>query len=296
MDLNELLVFARVVQTGSFTAAGAALRMPKSTVSRKITELEARVGAQLLQRTTRKLRLTDVGRAYFEHAERVVAEAEKAEAVVTGMQSVPHGLLRVSAPVNFGFLGPSVAEYLRRYPEVQIELLCTDRQVDLVEEGFDLAVRAGLLAESTLIARKLGNIGRVVVASPDYLGQYGTPLSPADLERHACLVFGATREKNVWRLQSGSRSVQVPVYAQLVVNDFDLLHSAVLGGAGIAMLDDHLVTGDVAAGRLQRLIPEWRSPGTPVNALFPPGRHIPPRARAFVDVLRELWRQGNRRD
>lgn len=289
MDLNELLIFAKVVQAGSFTAAAAALRMPKSTVSRKVSELEARVGAQLLQRTTRKLRLTEVGRAYFERCERVVAEAELAEELVTRMQASPHGLLRVTAPLNFPVLGPLAAEFLARYPEVRLELVCTDRQVDLVAEGFDVAVRAGRLSDSTLIARRLGSIERVVVASPAYVEAHGAPRRPADLERHDCLVFGGGREGNLWSLQSGSRSVTVPVRARMVVNDFDMLHAAALAGSGVTMLNAHTCAEDLAAGRLRRILPGWNSPGTPVHALYPGSRHLSPKVSAFVDFLRERW-------
>ena len=294
MDLNELLVFARVVQSGSFTAAGAALRMPKSTVSRKVSELERRVGAQLLQRTTRKLRLTEVGRAYFERAARAVVEAEEAERVVTRMQSAPHGLLRVTAPLNFPVLGPLCAEFLARYPEVRVELVCTDRPVDLVAEGFDVAVRAGQLADSTLIARRLGTIQRGVLASPGYLKAHGVPRKPAELAQHACLVFTGGRESGSWVLQSGTRSVTVPVPARISVNDFDLLHAAALAGAGLAMLSVHACVEDLAAGRLQRVLPAWNSPATPLQAVYPGSRHLAPKVSAFVDFLRERWRESTR--
>lgn len=289
MDLNELLVFAKVVQAGSFTVAARGLRMPKSTVSRKVSELEERVGAQLLQRTTRKLRLTDVGQAYYEHCARIVAEAEQAELAVTRMQAAPHGLLRVTAPLTFNFLGPIVAEFLKRYPEVQLELVCTDRSVDLVEEGFDVAVRAGRLADSSLIARKLGDIARVVVAAPEYLEQRGVPKSPKDLERHDCLVFGAGMEGNVWTLHSGSRSVQVSVRARLVVNEPDMLRAVALGGAGVTLLPTLLNAADLSAGRLRRILPDWSSSGAPVHAVYPGSRHHSPKVMAFVDFLRERW-------
>ncbi|MFY0530063.1 LysR substrate-binding domain-containing protein [Archangium gephyra] len=289
MDLNELLVFAKVVQAGSFTAAARGLRMPKSTVSRKVSELEERVGAQLLQRTTRKLRLTDVGQAYYEHCARIVAEAEQAELAVTRMQAAPHGLLRVTAPLTFSFLGPIVAEFLKRYPEVQLELVCTDRSVDLVEEGFDVAVRAGRLADSSLIARKLGDIARVVVASPDYLEERGVPRSPKDLERHDCLVFGAGMEGNVWTLHSGSRSVQVSVRARIAVNEPDMLRAVALGGAGVTLLPTLLNAADLTTGRLRRILPDWSSPGAPVHAVYPGSRHHSPKVMAFLDFLRERW-------
>ncbi len=289
MDLNELLVFAKVVQAGSFTVAARGLRMPKSTVSRKVSELEERVGAQLLQRTTRKLRLTDVGQAYYEHCARIVAEAEQAELAVTRMQAAPHGLLRVTAPLTFSFLAPIVAEFLKHYPEVQLELVCTDRSVDLVQDGFDLAVRAGRLADSSLIARKLGSVERVVVAAPSYLEERGAPRNPKDLERHDCLVFGAGMEGNVWTLHSGNKSVQVSVRARMVVNEPDMLRAVALAGAGIALLPTLPSVTDFTSGRLRRLLPDWSSSGAPVHAVYPGTRHHSPKVMAFVDFLRERW-------
>jgi DNA-binding transcriptional LysR family regulator len=290
MDLNELLVFAKVVQSGSFTSAARGLRMPKSTVSRKVSELEERVGAQLLQRTTRKLRLTDVGQAYYEHCARIVAEAEQAELAVTRMQSAPHGLLRVTAPLAFNFMGPIIAEFLRRYPEVQIEMVCTDRTVDLVEEGFDLAVRAGRLADSSsLIARRLGIIERVAMASPRYIQEHGAPRSPKELAAHDCLLFGAGTAGNVWTLQSGSRSVDVAIRVRLAVNEPDMLRAVALAGFGIALLPDTHYAEDIVAGRLQRLLPDWSAPGALVHALYPTTRHHSPKVMAFVDFLRERW-------
>jgi DNA-binding transcriptional LysR family regulator len=292
MDLNELLVFARVVQAGSFTGAAASLRMPKSTVSRKVSELEARLGAQLLQRTTRKLRLTEVGRAFFEHASRVVAEAEQAEQVVTRMQSAPSGLLRVTTPLNFPALGPILADFLARYPDVRVEVLSTDRRVDLVAEGYDVAVRAGALADSTLVARRIGSVERVAVASPGYLRAKGAPRRPADLAGHDCLVFSGGRETNVWALQAAGRQVSVTVRARMVVNDFDLLRAAALAGSGVALLPLHACAEDLAAGRLERVLPTCNSPGTPLSAVYPGGRHPSPKVGAFVEVLRERWRSG----
>jgi DNA-binding transcriptional LysR family regulator len=289
MDLNELLVFAKVVQAGSFTAAARALRMPKSTVSRKVSELEERIGAQLLQRTTRKLSLTEVGQAYYAHCARIVAEAEEAELAVTRMQAAPHGLLRVTAPLSFSQLGPLVADFMRSYPEVQLEMVCTDRTVDLVEEGFDLAVRAGRLTDSSLIARRLGSIERLVVAAPRYVQARGMPRAPRDLEKHDCLLFGAGREGNVWSLSAGSKSVDVPVRARLIVNEPDMLRVVTLAGAGIALIPNILCTTDITEGRLHRVLPDWASPGAPVHAVYPSTRHHSPKVMAFVDFLREHW-------
>ncbi|QAT86511.1 LysR family transcriptional regulator [Corallococcus coralloides] len=289
MDLNELLVFARVVQAGSFTAAAKALRMPKSTVSRKVSELEERVGAQLLQRTTRTLHLTEVGRAYYAHCERIVAEAEAAELAVTRLQAGPHGLLRVTTPLSVNFLAPLVARFMEQYPEVQLELLCTDRAVDLMEEGFDLAVRAGKLPDSSLMARRLGDIERVVVASPEYLEARGAPRVPSDLAKHDCLFFGKALEGNVWTLHAPGRAVEVKVAGRLAVNEPDMLHAVALAGSGIALLPGLNCMEDVGNGRLQRVLPDWSSTGAPVHAVYPPTRHHVPKVMAFVDFLREHW-------
>ncbi|RKH73240.1 LysR family transcriptional regulator [Corallococcus aberystwythensis] len=293
MDLNELLVFARVVQAGSFTAAAKALRMPKSTVSRKVSELEERVGAQLLQRTTRTLHLTEVGRAYYAHCERIVAEAEAAELAVTRLQAGPHGLLRVTTPLSVHFLAPLVSRFMEQYPDVQVELLCTDRAVDLMEEGFDLAVRAGRLPDSSLMARRLGDIEWLVVASPGYLQARGAPKTPADLAKHDCLFFGKSVQGNVWTLHAGGRSVDVKVSGRLVVNEPDMLRAVTSLGAGVALIPGQQCIEDLASGRLQRVLPDWSSAGAPVHAVYPPTRHHVPKVMAFVEVLREHWPQNN---
>ncbi|MBM7117411.1 LysR family transcriptional regulator [Archangium primigenium] len=289
MDLNELLVFAKVVQAGSFTSAAKALRMPKSTVSRKVSELEERVGAQLLRRTTRQLRLTDVGQAYYEHCARIVAEAEAAEQAVTRMQAAPHGLLRVTAPLTFGVLGPLVGAFLQKHPEVQLEMVCTDRTVNLVEEGFDVAVRAGRLADSSLLARKLGTIEHIVVAAPEYLQAHGQPRTPKELEKHDGLVFGTTCESQIWTLRSGGRTVEVPIRARMAVNEPDMLRGLALAGAGIALLPHVHNRADLAARRLVHLLPDWCSAESPVHAVYPSTRHHSPKVMAFVDFLREHW-------
>jgi DNA-binding transcriptional LysR family regulator len=215
VDLGEILVFTRVVQGGSFTAASSSLGMPKSTVSRKLSELEERVGARLLQRTTRKLSLTDVGRIYYEHCVRIVAELEEAQLAVTQLQSTPKGLLRLTAPVTLSPLGPILAEYLRLYPDVQVDLVCTDRNVDLVEERFDLALRMGYTPDSTMISRKLGVVRRYLLAAPELIDRLGAPQEPADLERFPCLVFAPVG--STWTLASGSKQLDVTVHPRLAI-------------------------------------------------------------------------------
>jgi DNA-binding transcriptional LysR family regulator len=287
MDLNEMLVFARVVQAGSFTTAAAELGMPKSTVSRKVSDLEERLKSRLLQRTTRKLSLTDVGRTYYEYCARILGEIEDAERAVSSLQEVPRGLLRVTAPVNAAFLGPIVSDFLERYPEVRVELLCTGRSVDLVEERFDLGIRAGMLADSTLIARSLGTVRWFLVASPAYLKKHGRPRSPEDLKEHDCLFFGAGPESVNLRLEDGDRSAQVTLSARLVVSDMDILHAVVIAGLGIGLLAAFHCAEELRARRLERVLRDWNAPATPVHVVYPSTRHLSPKVKSFVDHLQE---------
>ena len=287
MDLNEMLVFARVVKAGSFTAAAAELRMPKSTVSRKVSELEERLKARLLQRTTRKLSLTDVGRIYYDYCARIAGEVEDAERAVTSLEESPRGLLRVTAPVNAAFLGPIVGDYLKRYPEVRLDLFCTARSVDLVEERYDLGIRAGALADSTLIARTLGSVRWFLVATPSYLKKHGRPRAPEDLKKHDCLLFGAGLSGAGIRLQNGDKSVQLALSARLTVTDMDILHAVANAGLGIALLPAFLCVADLRARRLERALRGWNVPSTPVHVVYPSTRHISPKVKSFVDHLQQ---------
>lgn len=285
VDLSEIFVFLRVVQRGSLTAASTALRMPKSTVSRKLSELENRVGARLLQRTTRRIALTDIGRTYYDHCVRIAADIEEAQAAVARLQVTPRGLMRVTAPVAFTLLGPIVAEYLRLHPDVEIELVCTDRRVDLVEERYDLALRAGETPDSSLVARKLGGVRRVLVAAPPVASRLGRVRQLSDLERHPCLAFAP--EGNTWALTSGAKTAALDVRPRLTVNDYEMLHSVARAGFGIALLPDYLCADDLAAGRLVRVLESWSAPEVPVFALYPSARHLAPTIISFLDLLRE---------
>jgi len=287
VDLNEILVFARVVQAGSFTAAAAELGLPKSTVSRKISALEERLKSRLLQRTTRKFSLTDVGRTYYDYCARIVAEVEDAERAVSSLQETPRGLLRVTAPVSVAFLGPIVSDYLRRYPDVRLELFCTERSVDLVEERFDVGLRAGALPDSTLIARSLGKVKWFLVATPAYLKRRGRPRSSEDLKKHDCLLFGAGLENAGVRLDSGDRSVHVAVSARLMVTDMDVLHAVATAGLGLALLPAYLCMEELRTGRLERVLGDWNAPSTPVHVVYPSTRHLSAKVKTFVDHLHQ---------
>jgi DNA-binding transcriptional LysR family regulator len=287
MDLNEMLVFARVAQTGSFTTAAAELGMPKSTVSRKVTELEARLKARLLNRTTRKVSLTDVGRTYYDYCARIAGEIEDAERAVTNLQEIPRGVLRVTTGPNASFLGPILNDYMRRYPEVRVELFCTGRTVDLIEERFDLAIRAGALGDSTLIARGIGKVRWFLVAAPAYLKKHGRPRTLDDLKQHECIMFGTTPSGATLRLQSGDKTAHVEPPARLMVNDFDLVRGAALAALGVALLPAYLCLDDIRAKRLERVLRDWEAPPIPVNVVYPSARYVSPKVKTFVDFLQE---------
>ena len=287
-ELNEIAVFVKVVQTGGFTSAAKELDLPKSTVSRKLAQLEERLGARLLQRTTRTLALTEVGSVYYEHCARIVAEIEDAERAVMQLQDVPRGLLRISAPLRFRVLGDAIPEFLARYPGVRVEVVCTDRVVDLVEEGFDLAIRAGNLDDGSLIAaRLLDNLPRMLVAAPSRFADRPAPRAPQELEREACLVFRGGRERAIWRLRKGARTVEVPVQGPVIANDFEILVGAAVAGLGVALLPVGACGRELRAGRLVRLLEDWTSVEVPLHAVYPSTRHLSPKVRAFIDFLRE---------
>jgi DNA-binding transcriptional LysR family regulator len=285
MDLNEMLVFARVVQAGSFTMAAAALGMPKSTVSRKVTELEARLKARLLNRTTRKVSLTDVGRTYYDYCERIATAIEDADRAVSNLQATPRGVLRVTTGTNVAFLGPILNDYIQRFPEVRVEVFCTGRTVDLIDERFDVGIRAGALADSTLIARSLGNVRWFLVGTPAYFKKRGRPRSIDELKKHECAIFGTTLSGASLHLERGGKSTRVEPPARLLVNDFDLVHAAVRAGLGMALLPAYQCLDDLRAKRLERVLRDWEAPPTPVHVVYPSARYISPKVKTFVEHL-----------
>ena len=279
------MVFAVVADAGSFTAAARQLDMPKSTVSRKVSQLEEHLGARLLQRTTRKLSLTDVGRTYYQHARRITYELQQAELAVTRLQEVPRGLLRVTVPLNFSYLRPVIASFLQQHAEVEIDLVCTDRVVDMIEEGFDVSVRAGKLADSSLIARRLGSMCSHLVASPEFLQAHGYPQSPADIRRLPGILFGAGVARGGWLLESEGQQVTVCPQARLTVNDFAMVREAALANLGLAMIPADAIADDLRTERLQHVLCDWSSPQIPIQALYPSTRHHAPILKTFLKHL-----------
>lgn len=291
-DFNETLIFVRVVDQGGFSAAARSLGLPKTSVSRKVQELEHRLGLHLLKRTTRRIGLTEAGALYYEHCRRIAHDLEVAESAVNQLHGAPRGWLRVTAPYTLGSnaLAPILPEFLQRHPELRVELVLNNEKMDLVGSDIDLALRVGALADSTFSARRLGSFVAQVYASHDYLARHGEPTAPEELVHHRTLAMSQHRNASgryAWTLRNDSRGADYPVSPVFVANDPGVLRGAVVGGQGIALITDTLVEPLVAAGRLRRLLPGWQSPALDLNAVYPPGRSQLPKVRVFVDFLLE---------
>ncbi|MCB9745948.1 MAG: LysR family transcriptional regulator [Alphaproteobacteria bacterium] len=286
--LKGMVVFVKVVQVGSFSGAARALDMPKSTVSRQVAHLEDRLGVRLLNRTTRTLALTDIGAAYYERAARIVESIEEAEEAVTQLTTRPRGTLRLSAPVTLGrlFIGQLVAGFITRFPEVRVDVALNDRMVDIIEEGYDLAIRAAALEDSSFIVRKLGSSRRVICASPAYLERAGTPRRPEDLRAHDCLRYAHERTGGAWRLSEGH---VVQVDGPLVSNNGDVLRQAALAGLGLVLIPRFMVGPELRSGALVPVLQEHTSDEGGVYAMYPHNRHLSAKVRAFVDFAVEQF-------
>jgi DNA-binding transcriptional LysR family regulator len=289
-DLNEMAIFVRVVESGSFTGAAKALSLPKSTVSRKITQLEERLGVRLIQRTTRSLSLTDTGSAYHAHCSRILADIEEANIAVTQMQSTPTGILRITAPVLFGstVLSGLVAEYMELYPQVNIDLVLSDQLLDLVQEGIDVAFRVGQLEDSSLIGRYLGDVKAMVCASPDYIAKFGKPNHPDEIENHQ--VLSATSWTQ-WSLKGPEgKEINVNIKPRLKVNDLSSLYTLALSGAGIAALPVLIAASAIKSKNLVPILCDWPFEAHPIHALYASNRHLSAKVRSFVDFVIERVR------
>lgn len=287
MDWNEVAVFARVVEAGSFTRAAEQLGVPKSTVSRRVSRLEQALGVRLLQRTTRRLSLTDAGAAYHERITRALAELEEANAFVADLEGAPRGSLRLTAPPDLAqLLGGLIAGFQTAYPDIRVDATMTARMVDLVGEGFDVALRAGRLRDSSLVARKVGELVSVVVASPAYLEGRKRPAQVADLARQDCLLFRAKDHRDTWALvRDDGTEAEVRVSGRLVTDDYGFLRSATLGGAGVSLLPWYHARRPLADGRLVRLLSRWAWHGAALYLVTPTGRHVPRKVTAFKDYV-----------
>lgn len=287
-DFDAVYIFAKVVEQAGFVAAARVLGMPKATVSRRVAALEERLGVRLLQRTTRKVAPTEAGQRYYEHAQRIAAEFEGAEAGVAAMRGRPSGLVRVSvsAALSHAFIGPVVAEYLRLHPGVLMRLDVTNRMVDLVEEGVDVAVRVGTLRASGLVARRLGSGVGALYASPAYLAERGCPAMPEGLAQHSLVdEVLAPGEQHRWTLRRDGAEHLLAFRPLVAANDAATAVSLLVSGAGIGRAPVFMAAAHVHAGTLEPVLPGWTANEVEVNALFPSHKGLNPAVRAFVDQL-----------
>jgi DNA-binding transcriptional LysR family regulator len=290
--LTSMTVFARVAELGSFTDTADEFEISATMVGKHVKALETRLGARLIHRTTRRQQLTDAGRLYYERCKAVLEEAAAAEACIDTLRGAPRGLLRVTASVTYGArkVAPALADFLRQYPDVQAELVLSDRTVDLIEEGFDAAIRIGKLDDSGLIARPLAPYRMMICAAPAYLAAHAAPRRPRDLDRHACLAYWSLQ--GYWKLTGrDGREHPVRVESRLRTNNGDALRQAALAGFGIVMQPQVLLEDDVRAGRLVPLLSNYRLPAAPVHLVYLPDRKPTVKLQCFIDFMLARFEQ-----
>jgi len=287
--LRSMEVFVSVVDAGSFTAAAQTLDMSTVMVSKHIGELEKRIGARLLNRTTRRQSLTEIGEHYSEQCRQILAQIRQAETGTAALRATPRGTLKVSAPIAFGSecLAPAMADYLDRHPEVSIDLELSSRIADVIEEGLDAAVRIGMLDDSSMIARPLTPYRMVICASPDYLARFGTPRSPADLIEHRCLDFMHWKRLVRWRLDSGDDLALPP--SRMRSNNGQALKLAAVAGTGIVMQAEIVLADDIARGRLVRILDDYVPLPRPMHLIYPRDRQSTPKTSTFIEFVVERF-------
>jgi len=292
--LTGMAVFAKVAETKSFSAAAERLGLSKSAVSKHITRLERALKARLLNRTTRRLSLTEVGATFYEHCARMLAEAEAAELAVSRLYAAPRGVVRITSPAAFGNVqvAPAIPDLIARYPELTVQVVMNDRPVDLVEEGYDVAIRVTDQPPPGVVARKLMTVRWIVCAAPAYLREHGTPRAPQDLKEHNCLFYSFLESSIEWRFRSRQGDSKVRVAGNFTANNSEAIREVALKGAGIALLPSFLVNPDLADGRLKQVLAGHEvagAVGNDVYALFLPTRYLSPKVRAFVDFFVERF-------
>jgi len=282
-------VFATVVATGSFAAAAARLDISRAMASKYVLYLEERLGTRLLQRTTRKLGLTDSGTAYYERCAQILEEVEEAESGAVNLSAKPRGILRLTMPVSFSVrhIGPLITRYLEKFPEVQIDAVLSDRRIDLIEEGLDLALRVGPSPDPGLIARRLAADRLVICAAPAYLDRCGRPTRPQDLAAHNCVLYSYSAAGSEWKMTGPDGEHSVKVGGNMRANNGDLLNQVVLSGGGLMCQPEFLVGEDLRAGRLEEVLKEYRCESLGIYAVFPSRKHLSAKTRTFVDFLVE---------
>lgn len=292
--IANMAVFVAVADSGSFAGAARRLRRSAAAVTRAVAELEQVLAVRLLDRTTRAVSLTDAGERYLPGAKRLLADLAEVEQSAAGLGSAPRGELRVTAPIVFGrrHVLPLVTGFLTRYPDVNVRLELTDRSVDLIEEGLDVAIRIGTLPSSSAIATNVGMVRRVVVATPDYLGRRGEPQSPDDLAAHDVIAFAGIDNLERWRFRHTGETIEAAVRPRLIVNTAEAAIDAALAGFGITRVLSYQVADALAAGSLVRVLRDYETDPAPVHLLYPQGRYPAPKLRAFVDLVAPRLREA----
>ena len=287
-QLTALKVFVNVVETGSFSAASERMGLSRAAASKQVSQLESHLGGRLLNRTTRHVSMTESGRLYFERCREILGNLEEADGAVTGLAQEPRGNLRISAPTNFAseHLLPLVAEFTKKYPEVQVEMICGERLVDLVDEGFDLAIRMTNLNDSNLIARRLARGRHVIVASPDYLADHPVIRIPDDLKHQDCLVYSLTAG-GVWPFTKAGQDFSVKVPSVFKTNNPDVILAAAISGMGVCMMPTFIGGDAIRRGVLTPLLQDYETLEVQLYAVYASRKFLPAKIRVFVDYLAE---------
>lgn len=291
--LQAMEVFVQVVDAGGFTRAADNLQLPKATVSTLVRNLESALAVKLLNRTTRQISLTADGAAYYERCMRILAEVRDAEESLSKTRASPSGRLRIDVPAALGrhLLMPSLPQFLARYPDIHLEVGCSDRPVDLIEEGVDLAVRGGLLADSTLIARRIGLIHFVTCAAPSYIARHGRPQHPSELLQHDCVNYFSAKTGKIseWDFARDGERIQMRVPGRIAVNDANAYLTATLSGMGIAQTAAFVICPYLQSGELELLLEDWAIDPLPLHVVYPQNRHLSAKVRVFVEWISELF-------
>lgn len=282
-DLNEMAIFAIVVNTGSFTKAADKLKLPKSTVSRKVSQLEKRVGVRLINRTTRNLKPTETGKLYYSQCLKMLEQAEEADRIVSNMQSEPSGLLRISTPLSFGtpFFIKVIKRFLEKYPKVNIEIIADNKQVDLLEHEVDIAFRVGPLSDSSLIARNIGTARLSLCATPEYLAKHGEPKSIQDLEKHTCI----SHPVSPWVFQTSAGNIEFLPSSRMIANDMEMIRKMVKQGFGIGAVPQILISDDLNDKSLIPVLPDFPFQDRTFYLVYPSRREPPSKVVAFTDFI-----------
>lgn len=292
--LLSMSVFAKAVELGSFSAAGEAMHMSSQLVGKHVQTLEQHLGVRLLNRTTRRQHLTEIGASYYERVKVILAEVEGAESLAAETRATPRGRLRVNAPVSFGAhaLSPRLPEYLKANPEVTIDLSLSNGYVDAIDEGFDVVFRIGELADSSLIARELAPYRLILCAAPAYLAQHAPIRTPLDLSHHDCIGFSHTELRTHWTLEGPEGRITVPVSGRVMANHGEAMLAIAAAGMGIMLQPLELVRDELDAGRLVQLLPAYSAPTRPMHILYAPDRRLTPKLRSFIDFAVEAFGRG----